>query len=136
MYTAQTMIDNADLIKPNMEEIVWIAIRPIIISGICMSVAGSSRPTSGSEHMFSHALDMIAPGKALHGEQCGVGCIMMMYLHGGDWVRIRTALRRSGRPPARRSWAYPKSRSSRRLVTAHRIRKDRFTILGNLGSDP
>ncbi len=41
-YTAQTIIDNADLIRPNLEESVWIAIRPIIISGISMSVAGSS----------------------------------------------------------------------------------------------
>lgn len=54
-----------------------------------MCIAGSSRPTSGSEHMFSHALDVLHPGKALHGEQCGVGCIMMMNLHGGDWKAIR-----------------------------------------------
>lgn len=132
-YTAQTMIDNADLIRPNLEESVWIAIRPIIISGISMSVAGSSRPTSGSEHMFSHALDLIAPGKALHGEQCGVGCIMMMYLHGGDWMRIRTALQKIGAPTSAKELGITKEQVIEALVTAHKIRKDRFTILGNQG---
>jgi glycerol-1-phosphate dehydrogenase [NAD(P)+] len=132
-YTAQTMIENADLIRPNLEESVWIAIRPIIISGIAMAVAGSSRPTSGAEHMFSHALDIIAPGKALHGEQCGVGCIMMMYLHGGDWQRIRTALQKIGAPISARELGVSKEQVIEALVTAQRIRKDRFTILGNLG---
>ena len=132
-YTAQTIIDNADLIRPNLEESVWIAIRPIIISGISMSVAGSSRPTSGAEHMFSHALDVIAPGKALHGEQCGVGCIMMMYLHGGDWMRIRTALQKIGAPTSAKELGISNEKVIEALVTAHTIRKDRFTILGNLG---
>jgi glycerol-1-phosphate dehydrogenase [NAD(P)+] len=132
-YTAQTIIENADLIRPNLEESVWIAIRPIIISGISMSVAGSSRPTSGSEHMFSHALDLIAPGKALHGEQCGVGCIMMMYLHGGDWMRIRNALQKIGAPTSAKELGITKEQVIEALVTAHKIRKDRFTILGNLG---
>ena len=129
-YTAQTIIENADLIRPNLEESVWIAIRPIIISGISMSVAGSSRPTSGSEHMFSHALDLIAPGKALDGEQCGVGCIMMMYLHGGDWMRIREALTKIGAPTSAKELGVSKEQVIEALVTAHQIRKDRFTILG------
>jgi len=135
-YTSQTIIESADLIRPNLEESVWIAIRPIIISGISMSVAGSSRPTSGSEHMFSHALDLIAPGKALHGEQCGVGCIMMMYLHGGDWMRIRTALQKIGAPTSSRELGITKEQVIEALCTAHKIRKDRFTILGNQGLTP
>ncbi len=132
-YTSETIIENADLIKPNMEESVWIAIRPIIISGISMSVAGSSRPTSGSEHMFSHALDLIAPGNALHGEQCGVGAIMMMYLHGGDWNRIRNALRRIGAPVNARELGVNEEQVIEALLSAHQIRKDRFTILGHSG---
>ncbi|MCE5296609.1 MAG: NAD(P)-dependent glycerol-1-phosphate dehydrogenase [Euryarchaeota archaeon] len=129
-YTAETVIENADLIRPGLEESVWIAIRPIIISGISMSVAGNSRPTSGSEHMFSHALDLIAPGKALHGEQCGVGCIMMMYLHGGDWHRIKDALIKIGAPTTARELGITKEQVVQALVMANKVRKDRFTILG------
>ncbi len=63
-----------------------------------MCIAGSSRPCSGSEHQFSHALDIVASRPALHGEQCGVGTIMMAYLHSLDWRRVRQVLRSIGAP--------------------------------------
>jgi len=135
-YAAESIIENAAAIKPNLEESVWVAIRPIIISGIAMAVAGSSRPTSGSEHMFSHILDKIAPGKALHGEQCGVGSIMMMYLHGGDWHRIRGALQLIGAPTSAKELGVSREQLIEALVHAHEIRKDRYTILGDRGLTP
>lgn len=135
-YAAESIIENAAAIKPNLEESVWVAIRPIIISGISMAVAGSSRPTSGSEHMFSHILDRIAPGKALHGEQCGVGSIMMMYLHGGDWRRIKSALEQIGAPTTARELGVTREQLVEALVHAHEIRKDRYTILGDRGLTP
>jgi len=135
-YAAEAIIENAAAIKPNLEESVWVAIRPIIISGISMAVAGSSRPTSGSEHMFSHLLDKIAPGKALHGEQCGVGSIMMMYLHGGDWQRIRNALQLIGAPTTAKDLGVSREQVIEALVHAHEIRKDRYTVLGDRGLTP
>ncbi len=135
-YAAESIIENAAMIKPNLEESVWVAIRPIIISGVSMSVAGSSRPTSGSEHMFSHVLDKIAPGKALHGEQCGVGSIMMMYLHGGNWQRIRDALLSIGAPTNANDLGVTNEQIIEALVHAHEIRKDRYTILGDRGLTP
>ncbi len=132
-YSAQTIIDNAEFIRPSFEESVWIAIRPIIISGVAMSVAGSSRPTSGAEHMFSHALDILYPNESLHGEQCGVGSIMMMYLHGGDWKRIREALRLIGAPISAKELGLKPEHVIHALTEAHRIRQDRFTILGDNG---
>lgn len=135
-YAAESIIENAAGVKPNLEESVWLAIRPIIISGISMAVAGSSRPTSGSEHMFSHLLDKIAPGKALHGEQCGVGSIMMMYLHGGDWQRIGNALQMIGAPTTAKELGVSDGQLIEALVHAHEIRKDRYTILGDRGLTP
>ena len=135
-YAAESIIENASAIKPNLEDSVWVAIRPIIISGISMAVASSSRPTSGSEHMFSHVLDKAAPGKALHGEQCGVGSIMMMYLHGGDWERLREALRQIGAPTSAEELGIPAEQVIDALVHAHEIRKDRYTILGDRGLTP
>jgi len=135
-YAAESIIENASAIKPNLEESVWVAIRPIIISGISMAVAGSSRPTSGSEHMFSHILDRIAPGKALHGEQCGVGSIMMMYLHGGDWQRIKNTLQMIGAPTSASELGVTGAQLIESLVHAHEIRKDRYTILGDRGLTP
>ena len=116
---------------PHLEESVWLAMRPIIISGVSMSVAGSSRPTSGSEHMFSHAIDILYPGRAMHGEQCGVGAIMMMYLHGGDWKIIRDALENVGAPTTGKQIGLSDDEVIEALTAAAGIRKDRFTILGN-----
>jgi len=135
LHSANTIIENSELIRPGVEESTWIALRPIIISGIAMSVAGSSRPASGSEHMFSHALDVLHPGKAMHGEQCGVGSIMMMYLHGGDWMMIRTALKNIGAPVNADQLGLKPEDIIDALVEAQKIRKDRFTILGDRGLD-
>jgi glycerol-1-phosphate dehydrogenase [NAD(P)+] len=100
-----------------------------------MSIAGSSRPTSGSEHLFSHALDILHPGTALHGEQCGVGTIMMMHLHGGDWKMIRDALIDIGAPVDAKGLGLNDSDIIDALTEAHKIRKERFTILGERGLD-
>jgi glycerol-1-phosphate dehydrogenase [NAD(P)+] len=132
-YAAQEIIDHAESIKPNLEESVWISIRPILVAGIAMSVAGSSRPCSGSEHLFSHALDRISERPSLHGEQCGVGAIMMMYLHGGDWRRLKNALMTIGAPTTARELGVSKDEVTRALVMAHSIRPDRYTILGDNG---
>ena len=129
---AQVIVDNADHIKPTIEESAWIMIKPVLVSGVAMAIAGSSRPTSGSEHMFSHAMDRIAPGKALHGEQCGVGTIMMMALHGGDWMRIQRALDVIGAPTTAKALNVTTEELIQALTTAHTIR-DRYTILGEGG---
>lgn len=98
-----------------------------------MSIAGSSRPTSGAEHMISHMIDLRHPGKALHGEQCGVASIMTMYLHGGDWEQIRDALRSIGCPVTAKGLGLSAEDLIDCMVHAHEIRSDRFTILGDKG---
>lgn len=130
---AELLIENAKYIKPGIEEAVWIAVKSMIVSGVAMSVANSSRPASGAEHMFSHALDRIAPGKAMHGEQCGVGAIMMMYLHGGDWESIRNALREIGAPTTAKELGVSKRDIIKALMMAHKMRPERYTILGTDG---
>ncbi len=132
-YAAQEIMDRAESIKPNLEESVWIAIRPILVAGISMSVAGSSRPCSGSEHLFSHALDRIASRPSLHGEQCGVGAIMMMYLHGGDWRRLKSALMTIGAPTTARELGVSSDEVVQALMMAHSVRPERYTILGDNG---
>jgi glycerol-1-phosphate dehydrogenase [NAD(P)+] len=129
--TAQILVENSNMIRPNFEESARMVIKALVSSGVAMSIAGSSRPASGSEHMFSHALDRLAPKPALHGEQCAVGCIMMMYLHGGDWQSIKTALERIGVPTTAFGLGIDESIIVEALTTAHTIRSDRYTILGD-----
>jgi glycerol-1-phosphate dehydrogenase [NAD(P)+] len=82
--------------------------------------------------MFSHALDIIRPDNALHGEQCGIGTIMMMKLHRGNWERIRDALREIGAPTTAEEIDCSEDDIIDALVKARSVR-DRFTILGDRG---
>jgi len=130
---SKLLVDKAEDIRSGFEEAVWQAVKCMIVSGVAMSVAGNTRPASGAEHMFSHMLDRISPGKALHGEQCGVGAIMMMYLHGENWEDIREALRIIGAPTTARELGIPKKKIIEALLHAQEIRPDRYTILGEHG---
>ena len=130
---ARLVIENASTIKPRLEESAWFVCKALVSSGVAMSIAGSSRPASGSEHKFSHALDRIAKKPGLHGEQCGVGTIMMMYLHGGNWQEVRDALLAIGAPTTARALGVTDDEVVQALVHAHEINKDRYTILGDEG---
>ncbi len=129
--TAYTLIDNADSIKSGLEESAWLVVKALVSSSVAMSIAGSSRPASGSEHKFSHSLDKLVDKPALHGEQCGVGTVIMMYLHGGDWRKIKEALEKVGAPTTARGLDLSEEDVIEALVRAPEIRPERYTILGN-----
>ncbi len=61
-------------------EFVNILGNSLVLSGIAMSFVGSSRPVSGSEHLFSHALDYYSEKKNLHGFQVALGTIAVLKL--------------------------------------------------------
>jgi len=131
--TAEMLVENADSIKQGLEESAWVVVKALVSSGVAMSIAGSSRPASGAEHLFSHRLDRIAPGRALHGHQVGVGSILVAYLHEGEkgmWRNIRDALAVIGAPTTATELGFDGETVIEALTTAHRIR-DRYTILGN-----
>ena len=127
--TAQMIVELAPEIRPGLEESAKIVLKALISSSVAMSIAGSSRPASGSEHKFAHAVNLIAPARALHGELCGLGTIIMMYLHGGDWKMIRTALCQVGAPTAADQLGLDAEIVIEALISAHKIRPDRYTIL-------
>jgi glycerol-1-phosphate dehydrogenase [NAD(P)+] len=128
--TAKMIVELAPTIRPGTEASVRAVVKALISSSVAMSIAGSSRPASGSEHMFAHAVNRIAPGKALHGELCGIGTIVMMYLHGGDWKAIRDALQQTGAPTTASEIGIDEDTVIDALTFAHKIRPERYTILG------
>lgn len=52
----------------------------LMLNGISMSICGSSRPASGSEHLISHALDLTSRRPRLHGLQVGVASYLVSLL--------------------------------------------------------
>jgi glycerol-1-phosphate dehydrogenase [NAD(P)+] len=132
LMSSQLIMRNAQLIRDRQEEGYRTLLEALVSCGVAMSIAGSSRPCSGSEHLFSHTLDMIAPGSALHGEQCGLGTIMMAKLHGLDWIAIKKTLQTIGAPTTARDLGLSRDIIVEALVKAKDIRSDRYTILNKI----
>jgi glycerol-1-phosphate dehydrogenase [NAD(P)+] len=131
LMSAKVAMENTPLFLSDFTEATRIVVSGLIASGVAMSIAGSSRPASGSEHLFSHALDALG-SKAFHGEQCGVGTIMMMYLYNEDWMGVKNALSSIGSPTTAEGLGVTDEIVVRALTMAHTIR-DRYTILGDKG---
>jgi len=130
-YAASLSMMSAKIVMGNAGKIhddVSILVESLISSGVAMGIAGSSRPCSGSEHQFSHAMDLLCPGSSLHGEQCGVGTIMMAYLHDADWEKIRDVLQVIGAPTTAKDLGVDDKCIIEALMKAHEIR-DRYSIL-------
>jgi glycerol-1-phosphate dehydrogenase [NAD(P)+] len=132
LMSAKLVTQNADVIKPESEEGLRVLLEALISCGVSMSIAGSSRPCSGSEHLFSHALDMIRRNHAMHGEQCGVGAIMMAYLHRANWKRIRDTLKKLGAPTNAEGLDVEEEDVVKALEIAATIRPERYTILNKV----
>ena len=66
------------------------------MSGIANEIAGSSAPTSGSEHLISHALDKILEHPQLHGIQVGIATYIMAKVQDHRYVRVNTVLQDTG----------------------------------------
>ncbi len=60
----------------------------LLLNGISMSICGSSRPASGSEHLISHALDSLSKRPRLHGLQVGVATYLISLLQNQNSGRI------------------------------------------------
>lgn len=98
-----------------------------ILSGLAMQISGSSRPCSGSEHLFSHALDQLVLTKNLHGIQVGTIAPFCHYLQNNDPTELlkfnSIILNRSIKD------VIPKKSFKEVLKVARIIRPDRFTVL-------
>jgi glycerol-1-phosphate dehydrogenase [NAD(P)+] len=135
-YSASLALMSADVVLAEPRHLggfgkdsVRDLVEALISTGVAAGIAGSSRPCSGSEHLFSHYLDVLAPGRGLHGEKCGIGTIMMAKLHRLDWRKVRTALADVGAPVEASAIGIGDSQVVQSLVRASSIRPDRYTIL-------
>ena len=75
-------------------EFIEVLVNALVLSGIAMDYAGSSRPVSGSEHCFSHALDYYSEKKNLHGLQVALGTVAMLKLIGEPYKELKNYLKK------------------------------------------
>jgi glycerol-1-phosphate dehydrogenase [NAD(P)+] len=65
----------------------------------------------------------------MHGEQVGVGTIMMAYLHELNWKGIKSKLQRVGAPATSYELGVEPEEVIQSLLKANTIRPERYTIL-------
>ena len=128
MMSAQIVMENSSkFAKKGLD--ARVIVEGLISAGVASCIAGSSRPCSGAEHLFSHALDKIAPGIGLHGEKCGIGSIMIAKLQGQDWKKIVKTLKDVGAPTTAKQIGLKPDVIIKALTIAQGLRPERYTIL-------
>ena len=101
----------------------------LAMSGVANEIAGDSAPTSGSEHLISHALDQMLERPQLHGIQVGVATYLMSVVQDHRYERINTVFTDTG------FWDYVKTVGMKRedfiraIEKAPAIKPFRYTYL-------
>ena len=126
--SAKILVENAsDFSKNGLD--VRVVVEALISAGVASCIAGSSRPCSGAEHLFSHAVDHLEYGIGLHGEKCGIGSIMIAKLQGQDWRKIIRTLKNVGAPTTAKEIGLKPKVLTKALTIAQSLRPERYTIL-------
>jgi glycerol-1-phosphate dehydrogenase [NAD(P)+] len=106
----------------------------LVLSGMAMAAAGSSRPSSGADHEIMHAIDTLFPGTANHGELAGVGALYSAFLRGNEELadKIDGCLRRHDLPRLPADVGLSDDQFAEAVSFAPHTRPDRYTILEHL----
>jgi glycerol-1-phosphate dehydrogenase [NAD(P)+] len=106
----------------------------LVLSGLAMATAGSSRPCSGGDHEILHAIDRLFPGTAHHGELAGAASLFTSFLRGDDVLAraVDACLTRHGLPRTPADLGLTADQFAEAVVRAPGTRPDRFTILEHL----
>jgi glycerol-1-phosphate dehydrogenase [NAD(P)+] len=108
----------------------------LVLSGLAMAAAGSSRPCSGACHEISHAIDALYPGQAAHGEQVAVGALFASFLREDEKAdALHASLQRHGVARLPRDLDLTDEQFAAAVADAPSTRPDRYTILEHLEMD-
>jgi glycerol-1-phosphate dehydrogenase [NAD(P)+] len=116
------------------DDFLRVLAEALIMCGMAMAVAGSSRPCSGGDHEIMHAIDQLYPGTASHGELAGLGALFCAYLR-DDPVQaelISRCLSRHGLPTTPADIGMSAAEFARAVAFAPETRPGRYTILERL----
>src|SRR5580700_8096844 len=119
------------------DDFLTVLAESLVLSGIAMTVAGSSRPGSGGDHEILHAIDQLFPGAGTHGELAGVGALFCTYLRGDERLGalMSACLARHGLPRTPADLGLSHGEFTKAVLHAPATRPGRYTILERLALD-
>jgi glycerol-1-phosphate dehydrogenase [NAD(P)+] len=131
---ARPALDLVELASPAAHEVVA---QGLLLSGLAMAAAGTSRPCSGAEHLVSHALDAQLGDRAgLHGEQVALGCLISAAAHRSPLLEtLRRLFGRLRLPTCPEDLALSQADVVAAVRAAPAMRPDRWTILSREAGD-
>lgn len=107
----------------------------LLISGVAMEVAGTSRPASGSEHLISHALDVSCTKPKMHGIQVGVATYLCALLQDNENTDgVKNILTKTGFFEFAKKDPFDKKDFLKALKLAPKIKLNYYTILSKKDS--
>ena len=109
-------------------------VNSLVISGIAMEVAGSSRPASGSEHLISHALDHISASPRMHGLQTGAAAYLCSLLQNNNIENVGTFLENTGFVKFMSKNPFDKQMFIKAIKYAPEVKDEYYTILSENNS--
>lgn len=106
--------------------------RALVMGGLAMEIAGSSRPCSGSEHLFCHAIEEYYPQiKISHGMAVALGSVGAANFQGRDDMKMLEVCRAYGLDIDPASYGIDKDLFFEIWSRAASTRPERVTILNN-----
>lgn len=115
-------------------ECIGIIASSLLMTGVSMIIAGTSRPASGAEHLISHAYDKLAKKPSLHGLQVGVASYAVSYLQQATFERIKKDIIESGFADFMKKHPLDGEDFLKAVAIAPQIKKNYYTILNTRGS--
>ncbi|MEM3341581.1 MAG: iron-containing alcohol dehydrogenase family protein [Thermoplasmata archaeon] len=107
----------------------------LIMSGVSMGIAGNSMPASGAEHIISHALDRIFPGKFMHGLQVALALPFTFGLRGEDPSVLNDFYKELRLPRRPEDMGISKEKFIEAALMAIFIRPERYTVLNEVDGE-
>jgi len=117
------------------DEFLTVLAEALILSGVAMTVAGSSRPCSGGDHEILHAIDKLYPDAGTHGELAGLGALFCTWLREdrGNAALVSACLARHGLPRTPGDLGLSAAEFTKAVICAPATRPGRYTVLEHSG---
>lgn len=115
------------------KEFIKILTQSLVLGGLAMEIAGNSRPSSGSEHLFCHSLEEnYKEIQITHGMAVALGSLVSCRLQGRDAECLYSVMKAYHMDMDPMNWGITKEIFTDAWMRAADTRKDRYTVLNEV----